>query len=124
MYGVGSTNPAPLHPSNRGKGMRNNKELLTVKTTVMTKNKPEYLKIYKEWMERGKMPKDGLCLYFGKYHKLLRLFRPTDEDFEELYRLGLPGVYWGRESFYYKRDDFTPLRQTIVLFMAAMNNEL
>lgn len=48
---------------------------------------------------------------------------PDDKDIEILYNEDIPTVYWGRGSYIYDIDDFTPLRQNILLFLALYNNE-
>lgn len=55
--------------------------------------------------------------------QLLELFQPTPENTLE-YEIS-PTGYWGYDmiGFNYSTE-FTALRQNIVLFMAAMNNEL
>lgn len=88
-----------------------------------------YIELYKESKQTGLLPHDGnyrlrangLCnvVVDGRLlgdHRLFKLFIPDNTS------LG----YWG---FGGKSDTldgytFTPLRETIVLFMAAMNNEL
>lgn len=92
----------------------------------MKKKPGKYLKFYYKAIKSGRMPTDGLCRAFdltpeGCYFTLPRhlgLFEPT-----------MPGAtYWGSgdetEGTYEQYFTFTPLRQTIVLFCAAMNNEL
>jgi len=89
----------------------------------------KYLPLYYEWLEKGEIPLKetshlygGLCSIFhtGKRrNKFLSLLAP-DYDHDS---------YWGIEFHEWHtiknaETDFTPLRQTIVLFMAAMNGEL
>lgn len=93
----------------------------------MAKRK-KYLNYYYRWMKSGKMDQCGLCVKFGERHKFLSLFEPTDDDYATLYRNGMSCTYWASETkvvdYYHKRwYTFGPLRQTILLFMAAMNNE-
>jgi len=96
----------------------------------MKKKEGKYLKFYKECMETGKLPihedgdYGGLCFCLDK-----------DENFTLLKPIN-DGGYWAYDgSNIYEEDldrktapivkqKFTTLRQTIVLFMAAMNNEL
>lgn len=88
-----------------------------------------YLDYYKKWMETGELPNNGLCnslsqpIDFGMY------FMPTDEDLEELLSERCSCIYftsglqWDCDEID-KKELFTPLRQTIVLLLAAMNDEL
>jgi hypothetical protein len=65
-----------------------------------------------------KMPSFGLysCSYFGHIDwDDLELFRPKNISAIS---------YWASGSRYDMCHRFTPLRQTIVLLMAAINNEL
>lgn len=111
------------------------------------KNK-KHLAFYKRCMKLGKFPKvngyqyEGLCDCAGTMQylvtdglidkELLVLFEPTLEDKHTLLKESVHGGYWGyefpfvgdRSNVKKMRQDFTPLRQTIVLFMAAINNEL
>lgn len=56
--------------------------------------------------------------------ELLTLFIPTEEDKKELREEGYSAVYWGGGDDGSLPYIFTTLRQTIVLFMAAINGEL
>lgn len=90
---------------------------------------------YKEWMETGSLGHTGLCCVFeqrrkgilSEYESTFDLFRPDHEDYFNLNREDLATTFWGSGVSLY--DDnrlftFTPLRQTIVLLMCAMNDEL
>lgn len=92
----------------------------------------KYLPLYYKCMETGELPIDGLCNYLIVEGGDIQLMYPTCEDFDNLRFEGKPTTYWASYEGY--EDDrktrgirmygFTPLRQTIVLFLAAMNNEL
>lgn len=81
----------------------------------------KYLPLYEKWMETGRIPCvvgvetiGGLCSIFHD-DKLFKLMEPVP------YKAG----YWGDDVNYgCDYDTFTPLRQTIVLFLAAMAGEL
>lgn len=82
----------------------------------------KYLELYYKWMESGKLPIDGLCRCFPK-NELFRLMIPVSPMYV-LY-CGYMGdiitiEYWEGDRY----KDFSPLRQNIILFLAAMNNEL
>lgn len=101
----------------------------------MNKNK-KHLAFYTKCMETGKMPMPGLCYVVDdkRYRldgeisaELLTIMSPTAPDLLRLRHDGLSTSFWAsgfpnghQENMCY----FTPLRQTVVLFMAAMNNEL
>lgn len=55
---------------------------------------------------------------------LLSLFVPTQEDIKWLEWEGQSRIYWGSGASSGKVGILTPLRATIVMFMAAMNGEL
>ena len=90
--------------------------------------KKKYLEFYERTIKTGKLPKNGLCFCF------------IDDDYLKLFSPGKMGGYWGYYMEFYDHvvltqdvdkelsdrlcNEFNPLRQTIVLFMAAMNNEL
>lgn len=86
----------------------------------MNKNKKtgKHLKFYMDCMAKREMPKAGLCCcsWCGYIDEnILELFEPHN---------AVPFAYWAsrrRNSCAYK---FNNLRQTIVLFMAAINGEL
>lgn len=87
----------------------------------------KYLEFYKKCMEYGTIPDEGLCVCLPGEE--ISLFYPINRDFYALKHEDCSTVFWAHgipgvldvESRAYT---FTPLRQTIVLFMAAMNNEL
>lgn len=86
-----------------------------------------HLEFYYKCMESGLIPNAGLCLCKGIDNQKLLLFEPPDNHKINSASNCLSSAYWASGLRY---DDinrchkFTPLRQTIVLFMAAMNNEL
>lgn len=97
------------------------------------KKETKHLDFYKKCMETGRVETDfstGLCgAASGKQidSDLLNLFEPTREERNELADEGISSGWWasGLPSESGKKySSFTPLRQTIVLFMAAINNEL
>jgi len=90
----------------------------------------KYLECYKEWMEKGEMPKRGLCNSLPEELRVLVAFdlvKPTEHDMDNLRSEGLSGWFWASGLSWdelYKDVPFTPLRQTILLLCAAMNDEL
>jgi len=81
-----------------------------------------------EWMKTGSLPEDGLCdtLEYTKYYKDLKNLFETAE---------LYGQYWGAdvgqqyndssELYKFRRyREYGPTRQSIVLLICAMHNEL
>ena len=88
----------------------------------------KYLRFYYKCMSEGLLPSIGLCASLGK--ESVSIF---DED--AIHPKWGREWYWGYdgercfedlasdEKSMYARA-FTPFRQTIVLFLAAMNNEL
>ena len=95
------------------------------------KNK-KYLSIYELWAPKGKMlpgetrDTSGLCDYFNG-DPLFELMKPTVKDEEQLRHEGKSTYVWASDVGYEEDGEFftfNPLRQTIVLFMAAMNDEL
>lgn len=89
--------------------------------------------LYKEWMKKGTMTKEGrllfgLCLELPfEYSASLELLTPTIEDYKSLSNDGFCTVYWGSGLPVDHKDEmsaFTPLRQTIVLLICAMHDEL
>lgn len=96
--------------------------------------KKKYLKFYEDWMETGIMPLrtdspalGGLCGSPIGESELFQLFTPPVESH-------LGHIHWGYsgdadydgnvEGWNNVRYRFTPFRQTVVVFMAAMNGEL
>lgn len=96
--------------------------------------KGKHLAFYKECMETGELtytgPGSGLCQSARDGHidqDLLRYFEPDADQVFILEAENLSNGWWA--SGLKRNDDekytaFTPLRQTIVLFMAAINGEL
>lgn len=84
---------------------------------------------YENWMETKELPDNGLCgcLKGTEYRDTLRLFIPSSKDFTELFRNSLDLAYWGSSLAYNDNGrfySFTPLRQTIVLLILAIHDEL
>lgn len=89
-----------------------------------------HLDFYFKRMESGRLEEDGLC---GEAHqgsinrKLLELFEPTSEDQDDLDIDNQSSLYWASglhpNDTIRKKIEFTPLRQTIVLFMACIAGE-
>jgi hypothetical protein len=83
---------------------------------------------YKEWVEKGRLPKNGLCFSVpNKYKDSLYLFVPTDDDLDELVKLGISGFYWASGLTIFdlnKKQALTPLRETIILLICAMHDEI
>lgn len=70
---------------------------------------------------------DGLCCEDGA--QIIGLFTPTKHDFEQLKAEGCNIAFWGSGLSGDSTNTevaslFTPLRQTICLFAAAINDEL
>jgi hypothetical protein len=95
--------------------------------------KKKYLDFYKKCMKTGYMPKsslngmnNGLCGNFGE--KVMEIFEPTIENCREY--CVVSWGYWAADRELvmddpdYWHTGFGPTRQNIILFLAAMNNEL
>lgn len=87
----------------------------------------KYLDFYKKYYGRN-LPYAGLCSCFEN-DLAIEVFEPTDDDDQELIRDGYSTTWWGAgiktedRDYYEVRYGFTELRQTIVLFMAAMKED-
>jgi hypothetical protein len=83
---------------------------------------------YKVWLEKGELPVYGLCLSVpDEYKESLYLFVPTDDELDELACLGISGFYWASGLRMFdpnKRQALTPLRETIILLICAMHDEI
>lgn len=98
----------------------------------MTKRKVgKHLQFYMDCMLTKQMPNDGLCICTDDCGgvlstELLEMFTPSFEDCEKLDKEGKSTSYWasGTSRKNNDFDVFTELRQTIVLFMAAIADEL
>lgn len=86
--------------------------------------------LHKKWCEKKRIPnRRGLCgVLRGKYKMLLKKFTPTKKERVDLFLQGLASSYWGSGvgacDLKNKCGGYTSLRQTIVLLICAMNNEL
>lgn len=97
-------------------------------------SKKSFMDIYKQWVKAGRMTDvdgqevSGLCDLFGSgkagESQLFELMRPTDFDLHQLREEGQNTCCWASGSSDFEWHKFTELRQTIILFLAAMNNEL
>lgn len=91
----------------------------------------KYREFYMKHMELGALPYNGLCGCFSP-DPLLELFCPDWEERKRLHDEHIPWLFWGYgrpvagDDWSYSKInyEFTPLRQTIVLLMAEMQDEL
>lgn len=94
----------------------------------------KYLEFYKSCMATGKLPDWGLCCSLEGRAKLFEDLFPDPEEDE---RDNFTNSFWGYNGEPIQTDklngswvdseyarSFTPLRQTIVLLLAAINGEL
>lgn len=78
-------------------------------------------------MKTGRLPNWGLCTCFDDD---VQLFSPYNDSELDSYYWAYGSDYADQSEFISSKQidavhhDFTPLRQTIVLFMAAMSGEL
>lgn len=89
----------------------------------MKKKEKKYLPLYEKWMESDHLPGlSGLCNAFRKigmsYYELSENLLTHEEAVK------LEGYYASGDKNNDFVGKFTPLRQTILLFLAAMNDEL
>jgi hypothetical protein len=90
--------------------------------------------LHKEWMEEGKMSLGGLCYSLriatnscDCEELLTDFFEPTCNDRIKLHKEGCCLIYWASglpENTINEERIYTPLRQTIVLFICAMIGEI
>ncbi len=87
-----------------------------------------FLNFYKECVKEGKMPTQGMCKSFVRTEgePILDLFEPT---FVECLESGHLGGHWGALEKNYNNSfkryyEFNEFRQTVILFCAAINDEL
>lgn len=91
-----------------------------------------HLDFYNHCMKTGELPFEGLCICAHRdiiSKELLDLFEPSEEEIDLLAWQQLCTTMWASGCREEDVSDecmigFTPLRQAIVLLMAAMNNEL
>lgn len=79
------------------------------------------------WMVRnpgaGPNQTSGLCDAFGR-QETFRLFIPTINDEEQLFEEGKNTFCWASDDCTERFGEYTLFRQTIILFCAAIENEL
>ncbi len=85
----------------------------------------KYLTLYKKWATGGLPGESGLCLAFEKEGYR---YTEVDDNFLSHTDIVSVGCYWAADEDDYNNPHYwgklTPLRQNIVLLMAAMNGEL
>lgn len=93
-------------------------------------NTNKFLGFYKKYYGK-RLPNYGLCNCVDKLGKkaerIFEIFEPTTKERAELNKQGYAFVFWGsglKKCRADRGEAFTPLRQTIILFCAAINNEL
>lgn len=89
--------------------------------------------LYKSWLMQGIITRNGLCNSLpSRYKRQLMKFYPTADEWKNFNHFyNRPQGYWGHNGEVDLMSDrartskeFSPLRQTIVLLICAMNNEL
>jgi hypothetical protein len=88
----------------------------------------ENLKTGKDKLHNGHC-EIGLCTFvevemYKKCNRVFELLTPTNADLVELRLHRKSTLYWGSGSINLKLGELTKLRETILLFCAALNNEL
>lgn len=92
------------------------------------------MECHEEWIKTGIMPHVGLCgSLSGKYlATLVEMFTLSKEEIEQLRGENKPAGFWGY-GYAFNTDEFnegsltmsyTPLRQNVLLLIAAMHDEL
>lgn len=85
-----------------------------------------FLSRHKEWLKSGRVP-NGLCAPIG-HTSHFKCLIPTQSDIADLVYNGNKSIgFWASEMYWNNPEKafiYTPLRQNIVLFCAAMNGEL
>lgn len=86
------------------------------------------IELHKQWGKKGGLPATGLCGSIpSKYENTFELLNPTKDDYGKLANKRFSLNWWGSGL---NRDDkkkyytYTPLRQTIVLLICAMHDEI
>ncbi len=87
----------------------------------MAKNK-YFLNLYKLYLKDNKLPAAGLCNCVTEKKEILEMMGPQKGNFTGSCVFWACGDTW--EDLIVRRYGFTELRQTIILFCAALNNEL
>lgn len=92
-------------------------------------NKEKLIKLYNESLKTGELPSNGLCCSLKELkikRNKLYLFEPNFWDEQIIVKEGKSWIYWASDV---KKDElfnyytkFTPLRQTILAFLIAMEN--
>lgn len=97
-------------------------------------DKQKLIDLYNESLKTGVLKRDGLCntlLAKRISRKNLKLFKPKTEKIPNTALDSYDNLYWGsgikikdysRQSFFNIRYKFTPLRQTILAFLIAMED--
>lgn len=84
--------------------------------------------LHKKWVKDLELPDYGLCHVFSnlprKYEDRFLEFSPIFTERVQLRKEGKSELYWASDNKNYLCYEYTPLRQTIVLLICAMNNEL
>ena len=97
----------------------------------MAKKEKYFMGLYLKYAKEGQLEDRGLCncnlLYDTPDKQTLHLFVPTILEKDAISQEGNSTVYWGSgmpDSDPTIDFAFTALRQNILLFCAALNNEL
>lgn len=84
------------------------------------------LDYYHKWLETNNVGFGLCCSPIGKFEEF-RLVSPTNDDIDILHNEALSLAFWGSGLSQHALDrdtSFTPLRQNLVLLIAALREEL
>lgn len=95
----------------------------------MTQKYKSFMAFHQLIMKKGEMPNPGLCGFIqhqsSNMKEIFELVTPTSDDLDKLEHRGNKSAkFWGSESESMEAFKLTPLRETILLLCAAINNEL
>jgi len=86
--------------------------------------KESSMKYFEKFIEFSRSSKRIYLCHEFREDKLFELFKPTQSELKRHYDHGYSNNAWGEKFLALNFGEFTPLRQNIVLFMAAINGEL
>lgn len=105
---------------------------------ALKKKNKKLIDLHHEWIKTKRIPQNGLCISLEtnslnghaalRYtNSLKKLFKPTLQEQRKLIKEGYSPFYWAsglREGSFGLNTKYTELRQTIVLFICAIHEEL
>lgn len=99
---------------------------MTHKYVNSKKEKLGYIDFYKRWVAANELPIGGLCSSLPRQlseNEVFEMIKPTKKDIKKMIKESHCVTYWASGSAESKWGRLTPLRETLLILAALLNDE-